>query len=125
MIKKLFSPRKDFENPDIVEEVYEDETEITFADSKSEMEDLQEAQQLSTNNQNEKITKNSTIGDVVEKYPEIIETLTSFGVHCVGCHVSPFETLETGFKGHGMSDEDVEQAVIKLNEVIETSKNEP
>ena len=29
-----------------------------------------------------------------------------------------------GFKGHGMSDEDVNEAVIKLNEVIESSKNE-
>jgi iron-sulfur cluster assembly accessory protein len=66
------------------------------------------------------ITKEIMIGELVEKHPEVIETLTSFGVHCVGCHVSPFENLEMGFKGHGMSDEDVEEAVKKLNEVIES-----
>ena len=69
----------------------------------------------------EKITKDTTIGDIVERYPEVVDTLTSFGVHCVGCHVSPFESLEMGFKGHGLSDQQVEEAVIKLNEVIEKS----
>jgi len=69
--------------------------------------------------QMQKITKETTIGDIVEKYPQVVDTLTGFGVHCVGCHVSPFESLEMGFKGHGMSDEKVNEAVIKLNEVIE------
>jgi len=65
------------------------------------------------------ITKDTTIGDVVQKYPEVVETLESFGVHCVGCHVSPFESIEMGFKGHGMSDEQIHDAVKKINEVIE------
>ena len=68
-----------------------------------------------------KITKDTTIGDIVEKYPQVVDTLTSFGVHCVGCHVSPFESLEGGFKGHGMDDAKIEEAVKKLNEVIENS----
>ena len=67
------------------------------------------------------ITKDTTIGDIVEKHPEVVDTLTSYGVHCVGCHVSPFESLEMGFKGHGMTDELIKEAVTKLNEVI--SKN--
>ena len=65
------------------------------------------------------ITKDTIIGELVEKYPQLIEPLMGFGVHCVGCHVSPFETIEMGFKGHGMTDEDVEAAVLKLNEVLE------
>ena len=67
----------------------------------------------------QKITKDTTIGDIVEKYPQVVDTLTDYGVHCVGCHVSPFESLEMGFKGHGLSDQEVNEAVIKLNEVIE------
>ena len=67
----------------------------------------------------QKITKDTTIGDIVEKYPQVVDTLTDYGVHCVGCHVSPFESLEMGFKGHGLSDQQVNEAVIKLNEVIE------
>lgn len=69
----------------------------------------------------QKITKDTTIGEIVEKYPQVVETLMSFGVHCVGCHVSPFESLEGGFKGHGMDDATVEEAVRKLNEIIEQS----
>ena len=43
------------------------------------------------------ITKDMTIGDVVAKYPSVIEPLQAAGVHCVGCHVSYHETLEQGF----------------------------
>lgn len=64
------------------------------------------------------ITKDTIIADIVEKYPETIEPLMDMGVHCVGCHVSPYETLEGGFKGHGMSDDEVSEAVKKLNEVV-------
>ena len=64
------------------------------------------------------ITKDTTIGEIVDKHPEVVETLVSYGVHCVGCHVSPFESLEMGFKGHGMTDDDVESAVRELNKVI-------
>ena len=68
------------------------------------------------------ITKDKTIGDVVAKYPSIIEPLQAAGVHCVGCHVSYHETLEQGFKGHGMSDEEVEMVIEKLNKAIEEAK---
>ena len=70
------------------------------------------------------ITKEMTIGDVVAKYPSCIETLLASGVHCVGCHVSYYETLEQGFKGHGMSDEDVDMVITKLNVAVEESKFE-
>jgi iron-sulfur cluster assembly protein len=66
----------------------------------------------------DKITKDTTIGDIIEKYPQTIDTLTNFGVHCVGCHVSPFESLEMGFKAHGMTEEQVNDAVKQLNEVV-------
>lgn len=68
------------------------------------------------------ITKDMTIGDVVAKYPSCIETLQAAGVHCVGCHVSYYETLEQGFKGHGISDEDIEIIVSKLNGAVKDSK---
>ena len=68
------------------------------------------------------ITKEMTIGDVVAKYPACIEVLQSAGVHCVGCHVSYWETLEQGFKGHGMSDEEVEIVIAKLNAAVQGGK---
>src|SRR3990167_1345205 len=64
------------------------------------------------------ITKDMTIGDVVAKYPAVIEPLQEAGVHCVGCHVSYSESLEDGFKGHGMTNEDVDAVILKLNKAI-------
>ena len=72
--------------------------------------------------QAQKISKEMTIGDIVERYPEVIETLLSYGVHCVGCHVSPYESLEDGFRGHGLSEEDINGAVEKLNKVVQEER---
>ena len=72
----------------------------------------------------EVITKDMTIGEVVAKYPAVIEPLQEAGVHCVGCHVSYSESLEGGFKGHGMTDEQVNDVIAKLNKAVEEYKGE-
>src|SRR3989344_2659352 len=108
MFGKLFSRKKEAKKPAVVEGnnlLHE----TNFVKEKVE--------------HNGGITKDTLIGDIVENHPEVVETLMGFGVHCVGCHVSPFESLEMGFKGHGMSDDDVNEAIAALNEVIEKSKN--
>ena len=70
------------------------------------------------------ITKEMTIGEVVSKYPAVIEPLQAAGVHCVGCHVSYSESLEDGFKGHGMTNEQVNEVIVKLNKAVEEYKGE-
>ncbi|MDP6265983.1 MAG: DUF1858 domain-containing protein [Candidatus Woesearchaeota archaeon] len=67
----------------------------------------------------QKISKDATIGEIVEKYPQVVETLMGLGLHCVGCHAAGSENLEDGFKAHGMDDKQIEEAMKKLNEVIE------
>ena len=69
----------------------------------------------------QKITKETLIGEIVEKYPQVVPTLMGFGLHCVGCHVAGFESLEDGFKAHGMDDKQIEESVKKLNAVVEKS----
>ncbi|MDP2717968.1 MAG: DUF1858 domain-containing protein, partial [Candidatus Micrarchaeota archaeon] len=54
------------------------------------------------------ITKDMTIGEVVQSHPQAVDIMLSRGFHCVGCHVSPYETIEQGAKGHGMSEADVD-----------------
>ena len=68
------------------------------------------------------ITKDMTISEVIEKYPSTIETLLMTGVHCIGCHVSYFETLEQGMKGHGMTDEEVDGVIKEMNKIVEEEK---
>ena len=68
---------------------------------------------------NETITKETTIGELVQRHPHAAEVLTEYGLHCIGCNVSPFETIEQGFKGHGIDDDKkIDEAVKKINKQI-------
>ena len=62
------------------------------------------------------ITKDMTVGEIIEKYPQVIGTLTEYGLHCVGCHVNTMETIEQGSMGHGMPKEVFEEMLEKANE---------
>ena len=58
------------------------------------------------------ITKDMLIGDIVKSRPESVEIMLEQGMHCVGCHVATWETLEQAAGGHGI---DVDKLLKKLN----------
>lgn len=64
------------------------------------------------------INKNMTIGDIVQKSPEAVQIMMSRGLHCVGCHVASWETLEEGCRGHGMDDDIIDSLVNEINEKL-------
>ncbi len=47
------------------------------------------------------ITKNSIIGDVLDKHPETAQIFMSIGMHCLGCPASRGETIEEACMVHG------------------------
>jgi len=61
------------------------------------------------------ITKDMTLGEVVQKYPETVPIMFEHGLHCIGCHVAAFETIEQGALGHGI---DVEELLKDMNNAI-------
>ncbi len=61
------------------------------------------------------ITKEMTIGEVVNTHPEVIDTLMDCGLHCLGCPSSQAETLEEAAMVHGMV---VEEFIRILNENV-------
>ncbi len=63
----------------------------------------------------DKINKDMTFKDVIEKFPDCAAVMMSHGLHCVGCHAASFESIEQGAKAHGMSEKDVENMVKELN----------
>ena len=63
-----------------------------------------------------KITKNMTFQDVMDKYPNAIDVVMNYGLHCIGCHVSAFETIEQGAKAHGLNKKDMEKMLKEMNE---------
>ncbi len=60
-------------------------------------------------------TKDITFGDLLQQKPEAAEILASYGLHCIGCHIAVFETLEQGAKAHGLSDAQLEEMMSKIN----------
>jgi hybrid cluster-associated redox disulfide protein len=65
-----------------------------------------------------KITINSNLAEVVYKYPKTAEVLTGYGLHCVGCFASAYDTIKAGAKVHGLSDGEIKEMVERINEVI-------
>lgn len=69
-----------------------------------------------------KITKEMMIKEIFLTFPEKAEELSSllssYGVRCVTCCSSAFESLEEGLKGHGMSDDEIDEILINLNKII-------
>lgn len=58
------------------------------------------------------ITKDMTIGEVVENHPETVEVFNKYGMGCLGCPATAFENVEQGAIMHGI---DIEQLIVDLN----------
>jgi len=65
------------------------------------------------------LTKDNTIEEVVTKYPETVMVFMKHGLHCVGCHVSAFESIEEGAMAHGIN---VDALVADLNKIALSKK---
>lgn len=82
------------------------------------MQQMQDSKQVKEDKQ--RITKDMTIGEVVSRYPDTVPVLLENGIHCFGCHVAHWETLEQGFRGHyGMDDEKLAAFIKTLNYVVD------
>ncbi len=63
-----------------------------------------------------KVTKEMSIIEIIQKYPQTIEVFAKNGLGCIGCAAAKFENLEAGAKVHGI---DPEKLVAEINEMIE------
>ena len=64
------------------------------------------------------VTKDMNLAEVVQKYPDTAEVLLDYGLHCVGCHFNTLDSIEAGSKLHGLSDEEIDEMITRINEVI-------
>ena len=63
-----------------------------------------------------KITKEMTIGEVVQKYPKTTFVFIDYGLHCIGCPSALAETVETATKVHHI---DLKKFLRDLNKKAE------
>lgn len=64
------------------------------------------------------ITKDMLIGEVVQKYPETVEVMFKHGMHCIGCGMTAYESIEQGCMGHGMDEKQVGEMVEEMNQIL-------
>lgn len=62
-----------------------------------------------------KVTKEMSIIDIVQNYPESLEIFAKYGMGCIGCAAAKFENLEAGAKVHGF---DPDKMVEEINALI-------
>ena len=69
-------------------------------------------------NSNEGITKEMNFAEVLEKYPQTADIMMKHGLHCIGCHIAAYESIEQGCMAHGMGEEDLKKMIDEMNMAI-------
>ena len=64
------------------------------------------------------ITKDMSIIEVVQQYPDTAMVFMYAGMGCLGCAAARFENIEQGALAHGI---DVDALIDALNEVVNAS----
>jgi len=65
-----------------------------------------------------KVTKKTKINKLIEEHPQAADILVSYGLGCVGCVFSEFDTLENGALIHGMDKEEIEMIIKDINKIV-------
>lgn len=66
-----------------------------------------------------KVKENTPINSLLEKHPETAEIMIAYGLHCVGCHFSQFDTVVDGARMHGMPEEEIAMMIKDVNKTID------
>lgn len=61
------------------------------------------------------ITKNMTIGDIIDADRETVPFFLEMGMHCLGCPASRGESVEEACAVHGV---DADELVKKINDFL-------
>jgi hybrid cluster-associated redox disulfide protein len=61
------------------------------------------------------ITKDMSIIEIVQKYPDSADIFKAYGMGCIGCMAARFENVEQGAMAHGI---DVDDLIEDLNRVV-------
>ncbi|OIP98057.1 hypothetical protein AUK40_02050 [Candidatus Wirthbacteria bacterium CG2_30_54_11] len=64
------------------------------------------------------ITGDMTLGEVVTEYPQTGQIMMQYGLHCIGCHVATWETVEQGAAAHGLPAEQINKMIEDMNKSI-------
>lgn len=61
------------------------------------------------------ITREMTISEIINSYPQTIQVFQSFGLECSGCQIADYEDVAHGAGVHNV---DIKKLIKALNEAI-------
>ena len=67
------------------------------------------------------IKKEDNIMEVINEYPKTYSVFILYGIHCIGCAFSSFETIEQGAQAHEIN---ADELIKALNEKLIQTKKE-
>ncbi|GAB4169862.1 MAG: hypothetical protein Kow00108_03710 [Calditrichia bacterium] len=68
------------------------------------------------------ITADTTIEEIVERYPELIKPLREFGIKCIVCGEPIWGTLHENAREKQIPEEKFEQILRELNRIIDEKR---
>ncbi len=71
-----------------------------------------------TEKKKQNITKKTIFAEILENHPESANILFESGLHCIGCGMAMYETLEQGCLAHGMNKKEIDDLIKKINKKI-------
>ncbi len=65
------------------------------------------------------LTKYALVADIMRDCPRAVEMLSEYGIHCVSCFASEIDTLEQGAFVHAMTEQELDEMVLEINNELE------
>ncbi len=63
----------------------------------------------------EKVKRTDFITEVFKVYPQVMDLYVNKSMHCIGCEVQDFETIEDSCTHHNM---DIDSFVAEINDIV-------
>ena len=70
------------------------------------------------------ISRDTMIMDLVTNHSEVLPILMDVGLHCIGCQLSAFDTIEAGCALHGFDSETIDTLIKTMNTVIKQTRKD-
>lgn len=63
--------------------------------------------------------------EILALHPDAASILSAYGLHCHGCAFGSMDSLQEGAYAHGLTDDDVSNMVVDLEELLRASPPKP
>lgn len=71
------------------------------------------------------VNRDMNVLEIASLHPDAADVLASYGLHCIGCAFSEFDSLLEGALAHGLTEEHVDEIVEELKHLIAHSPAKP